>query len=100
MTLCNHATDLKDPVVSVELISGKSTSERSIRRFSKHQQITSKRRIFISKKRARPSGQPCVLKHFWAYPLIEMREMRERNLSTAIATFGSRYARELFRCYS
>ena len=32
---------------------------------------------------------------FWAYPLIEMLEMRVGNLSTAIATFGGRYAREL-----
>ena len=34
----------------------------------------------------RPSGQRCVLKHFWAYPLIHMQEMRGGNLSTAIAT--------------
>ena len=34
--------------------------------------------------------------HFWAYPLIEMREMRGGNLGTAIANFGGRYARELF----
>ena len=52
------------------------------------------------KDRTRPSGQRCVLKHFWAYPLIEMWEMRGGNLSTAIATFGGRYARELFWCYS
>ena len=44
----------------------------------------------------RPSGQRCVLKHFWAYPLIQMGEMRGGNLSTAIATFGGRYVRELF----
>ena len=50
--------------------------------------------------RTRPSGQRCVLKHFWAYPLIEMWEMRGGNLSTAIATFSGRYARELFWCYS
>ena len=36
----------------------------------------------------RPSGQRCVLKYFWAYPLTEMREMRGGNLSTVIATFG------------
>ena len=30
---------------------------------------------------------------FCAYPLTEMREMRGGNLSTAIATFGGRYAR-------
>ena len=33
---------------------------------------------------------------FWAYPLIEMREMRGGNLSQAIAPFGGEYARELF----
>ena len=48
----------------------------------------------------RPSGQRCVLKHFWAYPLTEVREMRKGNLSTAIATLNGRYARELFWCYS
>ena len=48
----------------------------------------------------RPSGQRCVLQHFWTYPLTEMREMRGGNLSTAIATFSGRYARELLWCYS
>ena len=50
---------------------------------------------FSSSKGTRPSGQRCVLKHFWAYPLIKMRKMRGGNLSTAIAPFGGRYAREL-----
>ena len=44
--------------------------------------------------KTRPSGQRCVLMDFWAYPLIEMRE---GNLSTAIATFAGR---ELLWCYS
>ena len=47
-------------------------------------------------KITRPSGQRCVLKHYWAYPLTEMREMRGGNLGTAIATFGGRYATLLF----
>ncbi len=75
--------------------------------------------------KTRPSGQRCVLMNFGAYPLIGMRgcngtlrlisvhfsildwirrrdslEMREWNVSTAISTFGGRYARELFWCYS
>ena len=45
-----------------------------------------------SPKKTRPGGQRCVLKHFWAYPLIEMGG---GNLSTAIVTFSGRYAREL-----
>ena len=47
--------------------------------------------------RTRPSGQRCVLKHFWAYPLTEMGG---GNLSTAIASFSGRYAKEVFLCYS
>ena len=47
------------------------------------------------KEETRPSGQRCVLKHFWAYPLTDMRDMRGRNLSAVIATFGGKYTREL-----
>ena len=50
--------------------------------------------VVVSK--TRPSGQRCVLMYSWAYPLIERREMRGGNLSTEIAIFGGRYARELF----
>ena len=56
-------------------------------------------KLFYSRE-TRPSGQRCVLKHFWAYPLTKKREMLGGNLSTTIATFGGSYARELFWCYS
>ena len=65
-----------------------------------HPLIEHQRRLRPSLQWTSPSGQRCVLKHFSAYPLIKMREMRGGNLSTAIATFGGRYARELFWCYS
>ncbi len=56
--------------------------------------------LLISSKQTRPSGKQCVLKHFWAYTLKEMWEMRGENLSTAIATSGGRYAGELFWYFS
>ena len=54
---------------------------------------------YMNFEKTRPSGQRCVLKHFWAYPLIKMREMQGGNLSTAIATLSGRYPKELLWCY-
>ena len=42
-----------------------------------------------------PAANDASSSIFWAYPLTKIREVRGGNLSTAIAIFGGRYAREL-----
>ncbi len=68
----NNLTDEKKNTTHLKKTKERKTHRKTYRQTERH---TDRPKEQTDKRKTRPSGQRCVLKHFWAYPLTKMREI-------------------------